>query len=213
MDDTSNRTPRHDAQLDARHDARLDGLGRGPGDSTPNAATDDGPDTAPNDGPNDGPDATPDDDLDTHAFTAAIENFNRFYIRLPVLEQRSFTTLSVLDTLAFSDKPMRLSELTKTEQVSQPGLTQLVTRLEREGLVERRPDPRDGRAVLVHITEAGRRIGRSRHADRTRHLVPLLAQLTTEERQALANALPALSRLAELGRGQGQGQRQRQGQG
>jgi DNA-binding MarR family transcriptional regulator len=143
-----------------------------------------------------------DDDLDVNAFTAAIENFNRFYIRLPMLEKLSFTTLSVLDTLAFSGSPMRLTDLTRTEQVSQPAITQLVTRLERDGLVERRPDPSDGRAVLVHITEAGRRIGRSRHADRTRHLAPLIAQLTGEQRRAITHALPALARLAELGRAQ-----------
>jgi DNA-binding MarR family transcriptional regulator len=139
------------------------------------------------------------DELDAGAFAAAIEDFNRFYIRLPLLEKLPFTTLSVLDTLANAG-PMRLTELARTEQVSQPGITQLVTRLERDGLVERRPDPDDGRAVLVHITEAGRRIGRSRHADRTRHLTPLLARLTAEQRRAIADALPALTRLAELGR-------------
>nr|WP_237307955.1 winged helix DNA-binding protein [Streptomyces alboflavus] len=79
-------------------------------------------------------------------------------------------------------------------------MTQLVTRLERDGLVERHPDPSDGRAVLVHITEAGRRVGRSRHEDRTRHLAPLIAQLTPEQRQSITEALPALTRLAELGR-------------
>jgi DNA-binding MarR family transcriptional regulator len=148
-------------------------------------------DTSPDDDP---------DDLGVEAFTAAIESFNRFYIRLPALEKRSFTTLSVLDTLAFSDGPIRLTDLTKTEQVSQPGITQLVTRLERDGLVERRPDPNDRRAVRVHITEAGRRIGRSRAGDRARHLRPLIAQLTPDQRRAIANALPALTRLAALGR-------------
>ncbi|MFF8653173.1 MarR family winged helix-turn-helix transcriptional regulator [Streptomyces huasconensis] len=140
--------------------------------------------------------------LDVEAFTAAIENFNRFYIRLPVLEKLPFTTLSVLDTLAFGGSPRRLTELTKTEQVSQPGITQLVTRLERDGLLERRPDPTDGRAVLVHITDAGREIIRSRRADRSRHLRPLVEQLTPQERRSLTDALPALARLAELGRGQ-----------
>ncbi|KAB8194635.1 MarR family transcriptional regulator [Nonomuraea phyllanthi] len=146
------------------------------------------------------PDALPDDDLDVDAFTTAIESFNRFYIRLPTLEKLSFTTLSVLDTLASAGGPIRLTDLTRTEQVSQPGLTQLVTRLERDGLVERRPDPSDGRAVLVHLTEAGRQVGRSRHADRTRHLAPLIARLSPEQRRAIAGALPALTRLAELGR-------------
>lgn len=136
--------------------------------------------------------------MDVDALTEAIENFNRFYIRLPTLQKLSFTTLSVLDTLAVGG-PARLTDLAKNEQISQPGLTQLVTRLERDGLVERRPDPTDGRAVLIHITEDGRQIGRARHDDRARHLLPLLAQLTPEERQAIAGALPALSRLAEIG--------------
>ncbi|MGW0531179.1 MarR family winged helix-turn-helix transcriptional regulator [Streptomyces sp. NPDC003032] len=154
----------------------------------------------------DAPDADLESDsdsaLDVEAFTSAMENFNRFYIRLPVLEKLPFTTLSVLDTLAFGGSPRRLTELTKTEQVSQPGITQLINRLERDGLVERRPDPSDGRAVLVHITDAGREVGRSRRADRSRHLRPLVEQLTPEQRRAITDALPALTRLAELGRAQ-----------
>lgn len=140
-------------------------------------------------------------DLDVGDLTRAIESFNRYYIRLPTVRKLSFTTLSVLDTLAVGG-PRRLTELVRTEQISQPGLTQLVTRLERDGLVERRPDPADGRAALVHITEAGREIGEARHEDRGRHLHRLVTQLTPEERQAIAAALPALSRLAELGNNQ-----------
>ncbi|MDI1453783.1 MarR family winged helix-turn-helix transcriptional regulator [Streptomyces sp. NPDC003388] len=137
-------------------------------------------------------------DLDVGDLTRAIENFNRYYIRLPAVQKLSFTTLSVLDTLALSG-PKRLTELARTEQISQPGLTQLVTRLERDDLVRRHPDPADGRAVLVHITDSGRKIGQSRREDRGRHLIPLIAQLTPAERQAIAAALPALTRLAELG--------------
>ncbi|MEU2562990.1 MarR family transcriptional regulator [Streptomyces longispororuber] len=165
-------------------------------DGEDHAAVDEGSGTGEGDGDGDGDG----DDLDVHAFTTALENFNRFYIRLPTLEKLPFTTLSVLDTLAFGGSPRRLTELTRTEQLTQPAITQLITRLEREGLVERRPDPSDGRAVLVHITEAGRRVGRSRHQDRTRHLSPLIARLSPEDRRALAAALPALTRLAELGR-------------
>lgn len=137
-------------------------------------------------------------DLDVGDLTRTIENFNRYYIRLPTVQKLSFTTLSVLDTLAVSG-PKRLTELVKTEQISQPGLTQLVARLERDGLVERRPDPVDGRAALVHITDSGRQIGQARHEARGRHLVPLIAQLTPAQRQAIAAALPALTCLAELG--------------
>ena len=142
-----------------------------------------------------------DTDLDVGGLTRAIESFNRYYIRLPAVRKLSFTTLSVLDTLAVNG-PRRVTELVKTEQISQPGLTQLVTRLERDGLVERRPDPADGRASLVHLTEAGREIGEARREDRSRHLHHLVVQLTPEERQAIAAALPALARLAELGNNQ-----------
>ncbi|TVZ76590.1 DNA-binding MarR family transcriptional regulator [Streptomyces sp. BK340] len=137
-------------------------------------------------------------DLDVDDLTRAIENFNRFYIRLASVQKLSFTTLSVLDTLAFRG-PTRLTDLVRTEQLSQPGITQLVTRLERDGLVERRPDPTDGRAVLVHITEEGRKIGRARHEDRARHLRPLIGELTPEEQQTITAALPVLAHLAELG--------------
>ncbi|WP_240659629.1 MarR family transcriptional regulator [Streptomyces sp. WAC 01529] len=141
---------------------------------------------------------SPQDHLDVSALISAIENFNRFYIRLPALQTLSFTTLSVLDTLN-SRGPTRLTKLAKTEQISQPGLTQLVTRLEQDGLVERRADPTDGRAVLVHITDAGRQVGASRLEDRIRRLIPLVAQLAPEDQRAITEALPALSRLAELG--------------
>ncbi|WP_218000993.1 MarR family winged helix-turn-helix transcriptional regulator [Nocardia aobensis] len=139
------------------------------------------------------------DDIDVDGFAAVIEDFNRVYIRIPVREKLSFTTLSVLDTLA-QRGPMRLTELTETEQMTQPGITQLVARLERDGLVLRRRDPGDGRAVLVHLTEAGRQIRQSRHDDRVRYLVPLIGNLSPAQRRALAAALPALTRLARLQR-------------
>ncbi|MGW0248688.1 MarR family winged helix-turn-helix transcriptional regulator [Nocardia goodfellowii] len=139
------------------------------------------------------------DDFDVAAFTTAIEDFNRCYIRIPVREKLPFTTLSVLDTLA-TRGPTRLTDLTETEQLTQPGITQLVTRLERDGLVLRRRDAADGRAVIVHLTDAGRQVRDNRRDDRVRHLTPMVSELTPAHRRALAAALPALTRLAELGR-------------
>ncbi|MEV4123934.1 MarR family transcriptional regulator [Nocardia sp. NPDC049707] len=139
------------------------------------------------------------DDFDVDAFAAVIEDFNRVYIRIPVREKLPFTTLSVLDTLAHRGSA-RLTDLTETEQLTQPGITQLVARLERDGLVLRRRDPEDGRAVIVHLTEAGRRVRQTRHDDRVRHLVPMVSELSPAHRQAIAAALPALTRLAQLDR-------------
>lgn len=132
-------------------------------------------------------------------FAQAVEAFNEVFIRLANLEKLSFTTLSVLYTLSRTS-PMRLTDLTATEQVTQSAITQLVTRLERDGLVERRPDPTDKRAVLVHITPKGHNIVTNRHNDRVARLVPLVSQLTPAERRALAAAVPALRRIGVLGR-------------
>lgn len=129
---------------------------------------------------------------------AAVEEFNGFYIRLPAVQQLSFTTLSVLHTLS-RRSPLRLGELTATEQVTQSAITQLVTRLERDGLVERRADPSDGRGVLVHITGAGLAVVAARRADRVARLSPILDRLTAADRAAIAAALPAFRRIAELG--------------
>lgn len=53
---------------------------------------------------------------------------------------------------------LRLSELHELmhPRYSQPGLSRLVQRMEADGLVERRPDPGDGRATLLVMTRAGR---------------------------------------------------------
>ena len=126
--------------------------------------------------------------------TTVIEEFNRLFIRLPATGRLSFTTLSVLHTLS-RRSPLRLSELTATEQVTQSAITQLVTRLERDGLVERHPDPADGRAVLVQLTAAGAAVVAGRRGSRVGRLAGLADRLTLAERAAIAAALPALSRL------------------
>src|SRR5688500_18439341 len=96
-------------------------------------------------------------ELDAGDLAAVLEKFIRSFIPLPSAERHTFTTLSVLHTLTHRG-PMRLTALTTTEQITQPAVTQLVGRLERDGLVERRPDPDDRRAVIVQVTPAGARI-------------------------------------------------------
>jgi DNA-binding MarR family transcriptional regulator len=121
--------------------------------------------------------------------TTVIEEFNSLFIRLPATGRLSFTTLSVLHTLS-RRSPQRLSELTATERVIQSAITQLVTRLERDGLVERHPGPADGRAVLVQLTPAGAAVVAGRRASRVGRLAGPTGRLTLAERAAIAAALP-----------------------
>ncbi|MBO0782062.1 MAG: MarR family transcriptional regulator [Ktedonobacteraceae bacterium] len=141
----------------------------------------------------------PDPDLHVRALTTIIEEFTTIFIRLPSVERLSFTTLSVLHTLSRKG-PMRLTELTATEQMTQPAITQMVRRLEEDGLVERRADPRDARVVLVQLTAYGARIVEARRAARVERLASLLDRLSPEERAAIAAAVPALAHAIELER-------------
>jgi DNA-binding MarR family transcriptional regulator len=97
--------------------------------------------------------------------------------------------------------PIRLTTLAAKEGVSQPSMTQLIQRLERQGLVTRLADPDDGRAALIGITECGQKLLDDRKRLRRERLTALLATLTVEEETALwlsaRVALPVLCRLAE----------------
>jgi DNA-binding MarR family transcriptional regulator len=135
--------------------------------------------------------------LNVDELTTVIEDFNTLFIRLPTVQQLGFSSLSVLHTLSRRG-PMRLTALTATEQLTQPAMTSLVTRLERDGLVERRPDPSDGRAVLVVPTAAGADLVRSRHASRVDRLGQLIAGLDDGQRDAIARSVSALRRVIEL---------------
>jgi DNA-binding MarR family transcriptional regulator len=56
----------------------------------------------------------------------------------------------------FEQDGLRMGELARRGRLSKQTMTQLVRRLEADGLVERRVDPRDGRASLISLTARSR---------------------------------------------------------
>jgi DNA-binding MarR family transcriptional regulator len=108
----------------------------------------------------------------------------------------SRTASGTLATLERSG-PSRLTALAAREGVTQPAMTQLVSRLEDGGLVRREPDPSDGRVVRVVITDDGLALMARRRAERAGRLASLLDQLPLDQRRVLADSLPALSALAD----------------
>lgn len=97
--------------------------------------------------------------------------------------------------------PSRLTVLAAREGVSQPSMTQLVQRLERQGLVVRHADPEDGRVALVALSAEGTALLEDRKVTRRDRLAELLGTLTPEESRALwlaaEVALPILKGLIE----------------
>lgn len=99
----------------------------------------------------------------------------------------SMREYDVLYTLSKCREPIRLSELNRHVLLSQPALSRLVDRLVERGLVQRQPDPADGRGVRLSLTDAGRRRQRqvgSRHARSVARAVS--AELTSAEVEQLA---------------------------
>jgi DNA-binding MarR family transcriptional regulator len=112
------------------------------------------------------------------------------------LSMTAAATLSGLERVG----PQRLTLLAAREGVTQPAMTQLISRLEEAGLVRREASQEDGRVVLVVITDEGRATLARRRAVRTERLTGIIAQLGPDHRAALADALPALDALASVPR-------------
>lgn len=72
----------------------------------------------------------------------------------------SMAKLAVLDILAEAEGPLPLSALAERQHCVRSNITQLVDRLEADGLVRRRADPEDGRSVRATLTPAGERAHR-----------------------------------------------------
>ena len=105
-------------------------------------------------------------------------------------------TLSTLQ-----EAPARVTTLAAAASIRQPAMTELVQRLERQGLVTRVDDPGDARAALVTITDTGRALLDDQRRDRRDRMAALLKALPAEDETTLTlamhAALPIIRRLID----------------
>jgi DNA-binding MarR family transcriptional regulator len=90
-------------------------------------------------------------------------------------------------------QPIRLSEVATAFGVDKSTLTPQAQRLEREGLIARKPDPRDRRAALLQVTRAGHAALSRLHKTRAAMFDEILAEWPDRER---TQAVTVLTRLA-----------------
>ena len=96
------------------------------------------------------------------------------------------------------DGPATTSGLAAAERVRPQSMSQTVADLGVAGLVERTPDPTDGRRILISITEQGRATLAEDRARRDGWLASAIeADLTAEEQEILSRAVEILHRLAQ----------------
>lgn len=95
----------------------------------------------------------------------------------------------------FEEDGLRMSELAARARLAKQTMTTMVRLVERAGLIQRRPDPADGRATLVELTPLGRRF----QPVAARELAQLEARITARLGQRRTAALRAsLAQLIEI---------------
>ena len=141
------------------------------------------------------------DDLDVRDVAAALHVSMGLLLRR-LRQVRTAGGLSVPETSALArldrNGPATSSELARVEQISPQSMGATLSALEARGLVARDPDARDGRRVVLSVTEAGRQLLRDKRDARTEQLSRALAAgFTRAELDQLMAAAPLLERLAQ----------------
>lgn len=101
-------------------------------------------------------------------------------------------------TTVLDHGPLRVGELADRERIRVPTATSIVRRMETLELVLREPDPDDGRAVLIGLTNTGRELLERVARERNDILAAMLAELTDDQRRAIDAAAPALQAMLAL---------------
>jgi DNA-binding MarR family transcriptional regulator len=87
---------------------------------------------------------------------------------------------------------LRPGDLVRLEAVAAPTITRIVGDLERRGLIERTPDPSDGRSFLISATPEGVDVVLRARSERAERIAALLSAISPEELAAIDGALTAL---------------------
>lgn len=103
--------------------------------------------------------------------------------------------LSALSVLVFAG-PLRLTELARIEQVKPPTMTKVIAGLEAAGLVRRRNDVEDARAVRLEATARGTRLLQEGRRRRVERLASALQALAPDELDVLARAAAIVERIS-----------------
>lgn len=101
--------------------------------------------------------------------------------------------------------PIRLGSLAELEGTAAATMSRIIDSLALRDLIERVPDPLDGRASLVQLSPQGGALVHAVRVRSTEALRGVLEQLDESERSVIAQAVPLLERLSDLLQGSEQG--------
>ncbi|MEU8706500.1 MarR family transcriptional regulator [Streptomyces sp. NPDC048565] len=126
---------------------------------------------------------------------AVISRLRRRILNASEVEDITLGQASVMARLS-GKEGVTASELASAEGVRHQSMTSTVASLAARGLVERSPDPEDGRRLLIALTAEGRRRVEEGRQARTEWLAGQLQdKCTEEERRTVIAAMSVLERL------------------
>jgi DNA-binding MarR family transcriptional regulator len=91
-----------------------------------------------------------------------------------------------------SEEPLRMTELADRLGIVPRSVTTVIDALEQAGLVRRETDPRNRRAIRLHLTDRGRAVRDDMREARRRAAEDLFSPMSAEDRKALAELLSLL---------------------
>jgi DNA-binding MarR family transcriptional regulator len=132
-----------------------------------------------------------------HLRTAIVRTARR--LRQEAAAETSGLTPTSVAALATIERhgPLTPSEIAAIERVKRPTITRTLGCLEREGLIDRAPDPADGRSALVSVNAAGRERLRRVRSRKNAYLAKRMRDLSAEEVDTLERAAEILERMRE----------------
>ncbi|MGF1467980.1 MAG: GNAT family N-acetyltransferase [Sandaracinaceae bacterium] len=133
----------------------------------------------------------------------AVRRFSRMYTRrIGVLAEgllgspHSLVEARVIYELA-QRRGVRATDLAAVLELDRGFLSRVLKRLERRGLVHRRPSARDGRVKELRLSPSGRRAFRGLDAASRRQIADLLSQTSDHDRRRLVQAMERVQAIVE----------------
>jgi DNA-binding MarR family transcriptional regulator len=141
------------------------------------------------------------EDLDAMEVAAALQlsigGFLRRLRQQPLAGDLRAPERSALRQLEASG-PATSAALARLEQISPQSMGATVSALEGRGLIERRPDPTDGRRVVLSVTDSGRQALQHKRDARVEQLAGVLStEFTRAELEQLRAVTPLIERLTQ----------------
>jgi DNA-binding MarR family transcriptional regulator len=142
-------------------------------------------------------DSSPPSEAEVALITRAVTQLAR---KLRSKRPKASVTVAAVGLLATLHQrgPMPAVELARFQNLKPQSVSRLIARLDQDGLIQREPDPKDQRALLISITDTGRRALKHDMQARREWLGGAIAEaLSPAERRTLAEAALYMLRIVD----------------